>query len=480
MTSLASAAIGLVTLGQAAAQPSPPGFDAAGLDADIAAGFQALDVPGGAVAVIEGGRIVHERAFGVTREGEAFQQDTVLRFASVSKAVTALALVQLEADGRLSLEDPLSSWDGEWTGPDSVTLAHLAGHVSEGIPGETYVYGTNRYARLGPVIEAASGRSLADYFCTHIQSPAGAQCHDSPFLGAHAGLRMSVADMARIVAAMQAGGVLDTAGLDRAFTPFTLNDGRAGPAAVGWFVHEIGGEPVIWSFGQDDPDHSGALVAFLPERDLGFVMLANANAVSDPYRLLGGDALASPFLLAFLDAAAPDLGRRIDPAYRVLSDGLTAAFRMDLPTAQAAFTQVSQAFDQAPPPALVFFASLLSGPGYGDAADADRALAIVEMAAAQDPGDRWARLFAAGTQSAVGSIERARAHYEAILALDNQEPDFLNALIRAWANRGLAQSYLSEDPARALTYVEAGLSTGVSGESRDQLLAMQASLQGAN
>jgi CubicO group peptidase (beta-lactamase class C family) len=438
-----------------------------------------LDAPGGAFAVIDQGEIVTVEAVGQTREGESFTADTVLRFASVTKAMTGMALAQLHDEGRLFLDQNYSDWNRGWNG-EAFTLAELAGHVSEGIPGKTYVYGTNRFARLEAVIAEASGQSLSDYFCTRIQLPSGAECHDSPYLGAHAGLRMSVRDMAYIIAALQRGELLNETEQEAAFTPYQLNSGSAGPVALGWFVAQLGDEELIWSFGQDDLDHSGALVAYLPERELGFVLLANSNAISDPYRLLGGDPFASPFLLAFLDEHAPDLAAEIDPGYRTLSAGLTAAYAMDLPNAQAAFTSIPDSLTVAPPPALVFFASLLTGPGFGAESDSARAMQIVRTAVERAPWDRWSLLFAAGTELAIGDVQRARRHYRTLLELPNQEADFLSALVQAWAHRGLATSYFESNAEQALTHLDAALATGVTGETLAQIEDMRARLLGAD
>jgi hypothetical protein len=56
--------------------------------------------------------------------------------------------------------------------------------------------------------------------------------------------------------------------------------------------------------------------------------------------------------------------------------------------------------------------------------------------------------------------------------LPNQEPDGVAALIRAWSFQGLAEAH-ADDAARALAYVDQGLATGVTGGTREALLAMR-------
>jgi len=70
----------------------------------------------------------------------------------------------------------------------------------------------------------------------------------------------------------------------------------------------IAGEPAVWSFGQDDPDHSSALVLLLPQRDITLIMLANTDELSNPFRLMMGDISESPFAVAFLEVFAAALG----------------------------------------------------------------------------------------------------------------------------------------------------------------------------
>ena len=53
--------------------------------------------------------------------------------------------------------------------------------------------------------------------------------------------------------------------------------------SLGWFSQVVQGERLTWSFGQDEPEHSGALLLRLPERNLSLFVLANSNVLSDPF-----------------------------------------------------------------------------------------------------------------------------------------------------------------------------------------------------
>ena len=82
---------------------------------------------------------VFERAYGFRdlEEKVPADPDTMFGVASMSKSITALALALLEAEGKLSLEDPVYRYFPDFSVPgaarDAVTLRHLATHTA-GIP----------------------------------------------------------------------------------------------------------------------------------------------------------------------------------------------------------------------------------------------------------------------------------------------------------------------------------------------------------
>jgi CubicO group peptidase (beta-lactamase class C family) len=91
------------------------------------------DTPGAAVAVIRDGEVVFARGYGVANleYGIPISNDTVFHVASVSKQFTAMALVLLELDGKLSLEDDIRKYLPEL--PDylgRITIRNLLQHTS--------------------------------------------------------------------------------------------------------------------------------------------------------------------------------------------------------------------------------------------------------------------------------------------------------------------------------------------------------------
>jgi CubicO group peptidase (beta-lactamase class C family) len=77
------------------------------LDARVVAAMTEVGVPGMAVAVVEQGKVVHAKGYGVRRLGspEPVDADTIFPTGSTGKAVTSAALAVLVDDGRIGWDD---------------------------------------------------------------------------------------------------------------------------------------------------------------------------------------------------------------------------------------------------------------------------------------------------------------------------------------------------------------------------------------
>lgn len=80
------------------------------VDSVMLACLKETEIPGGACAIVRGGKLLFARGYGyANREAaEPFLPSTVCRIGSVSKTVTAVAILKLVEAGRLSLDDPAS------------------------------------------------------------------------------------------------------------------------------------------------------------------------------------------------------------------------------------------------------------------------------------------------------------------------------------------------------------------------------------
>src|SRR6266851_1520826 len=95
-------------------------------------------VPGASIAVIHRGKIEWAHGYGVQDiGGEPVTTDTLFSAASISKTVTALAVLRLAQEGKIDLDASVNSYLKEWKIPDNqftaqrpVTTRELLNHTS--------------------------------------------------------------------------------------------------------------------------------------------------------------------------------------------------------------------------------------------------------------------------------------------------------------------------------------------------------------
>ena len=84
----------------------------AAIDASLRGAVERKDVPGVVALVTDRQRVLYQGAFGVAdvSTGRPLTADALFRIASMTKAVTSLALMQLVEQGRLGLDDPAEKY----------------------------------------------------------------------------------------------------------------------------------------------------------------------------------------------------------------------------------------------------------------------------------------------------------------------------------------------------------------------------------
>ena len=164
----------------------------------------------GAVLVVESGRVVLNRAVGQANlsTGAPLTTASLFNLAEASQPVTAVAVLQLKEQGKLSLDDELSSYFPELRAYGDVTLRHLLTHTSgipsyettmaihwdksrvatnrdmirvlaanapalEFRPGSRHKTSGTNYALLASVVERVTGRDFAAYCAEAIFTKAG-------------------------------------------------------------------------------------------------------------------------------------------------------------------------------------------------------------------------------------------------------------------------------------------------------------------
>jgi CubicO group peptidase (beta-lactamase class C family) len=114
---------------------------------------RALHLPGLSIAVVQGGRMVYSRGLGRACSGRAMMAQTPLIIGSLSKGITALAVMQLVEAGKLDLDAPVQQYL-PWfrlADPEAsahITTRHLLTHTSgiSGYDGQASVAGRSQKA----------------------------------------------------------------------------------------------------------------------------------------------------------------------------------------------------------------------------------------------------------------------------------------------------------------------------------------------
>ncbi len=128
---LAAAALAAAALvNPAAAQPIAPSEQTA-VDTLVAKTLADTGVPSASIALVRGGKIVLAKAYG--RASPMIAQaraELPYQIASNSKQFTAMALLLLEDDGKLDLDDKVAKYLPGVSGGDTISLRQLLSHTS--------------------------------------------------------------------------------------------------------------------------------------------------------------------------------------------------------------------------------------------------------------------------------------------------------------------------------------------------------------
>ena len=296
--------------------------------------------PGLAVGVVEGGRIVYARGFGWANVAlhARFEASTQTYVGSISKQFTAAAILMLQQDGKLKLDDPVLRYVPELTIAKGVTIRELldqtAGLPDElaatdidqdraksikitdiiaamnklapvSPPGSQFRYNNFNYLVAGLIVERVSGIPLSDYLQQHIFIPllmnqtfyAGdrgisaqhavgytgspgdfvpAKPWDPAWLFGDGGVVTNVYDLAKWDIGLP---LLLRVDAERdMFTPSSAPG--AEQYGLGWVIDERSGKRYIWHNGEISGYH--AMNALLPDDHVAVIVFANVDAFHSP------------------------------------------------------------------------------------------------------------------------------------------------------------------------------------------------------
>ena len=315
-----------------------PAWSAAVVEA-IEVHVRSLEIPGLSCAIGVGAEIPFRRGFGLAdlENDVAATAATVYRLGSISKPVTAVAVMQLVEAGQLDLDrdvrEIVSEWpEKQWPVTTRLLLSHLAGvrhyrgekestqHYATqaaGLvrfaedpllhePGTKYLYSTYGYNLVAAVVEKAAGKPFAEVVRERIAAPSGAatlqdddirriirgraqgylkvdgklqnsELMDSSYKLGGGGLCCSAEDLVRFAQALLAGALVKKATLDLMFTPGKLNDGTAIDYALGFRVGKDGTRRAVAHGGAQS--RVSTMLYILPEQQVTVVLLCNLEGM---------------------------------------------------------------------------------------------------------------------------------------------------------------------------------------------------------
>jgi CubicO group peptidase (beta-lactamase class C family) len=305
--------------------------------------------PGCAIAIIKDGEIIYERGYGCAnlQYGTPITPLTVFNVASAAKQFTAMSILLLAKDGKISLDDEVRKYVREV--PDYgkvITLRHLMHHTSglrnyedlidmaawrpEDVhtrehmlhiisrqkelnfaPGERYLYCNTGYILLAEIVARVSGQSFREFTDRNIFKPLGmtnTHFHDSHTFIVTNGAASYSSDgsgsfrNAFMNSSVVGGGGLYSTARDLIKWLKNFDDGRVGGRDVLKQMHERGvlnnGKTISYGGGLsidrykgvEIVGHGGGTAGWrsdtirFPSQGVGLVLLGNVDTV-DNYEL---------------------------------------------------------------------------------------------------------------------------------------------------------------------------------------------------
>jgi len=299
--------------------------------------LQRRHIPGLSLAVIENGKIVKAKGYGLANleTKTPATADTVYKIGSVSKQFIAAGIMLLVQDGKLSVDDRIGKFLPVPTAWADITVRNLLTHTSGFVedppgfepfatqteaeiltlaatkpllspPGEKCSYSNLGYFALAEIIFQVSGKPWGTFLTDRVFRPTGMVAtrtttttelvpgrangyttKDERVVNAEnwvavrpSGAFLStVTDMAKWDLALYTDNVLTPKSKEAMWTPLTLRDGSRVPYGFGWSVNPWMGHRMI--------SHNGNLPGFnsefdrFPDDKLSVVVLVNTDR-ADP------------------------------------------------------------------------------------------------------------------------------------------------------------------------------------------------------
>ncbi|MER0438183.1 serine hydrolase domain-containing protein [Emticicia sp. W12TSBA100-4] len=312
------------------------------IDSLIQTEFNEKHGPGGVFLIAKDGKPIYQKAFGKANVelDVDLTSESVFQIGSMTKQFTAVAVLMLEEQGKLNVNDSIAKYIADYPAGDKITIHHLLTHTS-GIkdftkmktlrdiaqkemtpkmmvdffknepvdfsPGEKFDYNNSGYVVLGYIIELVSGETYEDFIKKHIFEKAGMsqsyyatdrQVISKRAYGYHkkehgfvnktvisfsvpfssGSLMSSVGDMLKWQNALNKNLLLNAESTKKAFSKYKLNNGEEFTYGYGWHIKELNGTP--------SREHGGSVFGFksmgvyIPSEDIYVVGFSNCDCHS--------------------------------------------------------------------------------------------------------------------------------------------------------------------------------------------------------
>lgn len=298
-----------------------------------------VNEPGATALVAVDGEIIYQKGFGMAdlELGIANRPEIVFEIGSITKQFTAVSILMLMEQGKLSLDDDITKYIEDYpTHGYTITIHQLLTHTSgirsytsmekwrgewrkdfeplqmidffknepmDFAPGEKYLYNNSAYFILGYIIEKVSGQTYAAFIENEIFNPLGM---NTSYYGSHKEViknrakgyqkeeEIVNAEYLSMTQPYSAGSIMSTVGdlfiwnrairsnklvkketIDLAFTNYTLNNGEEINYGYGWVLNDINGSQSI--------EHGGGIFGYttystyLPDEDVFVAIFSNTD-----------------------------------------------------------------------------------------------------------------------------------------------------------------------------------------------------------
>src|SRR5215472_6021774 len=272
-------------------------------------------VPSASVAVVQGGKLVYTHAYGRAHIDPNRPATPDMRYSigSISKQFTAAAILILQEQGKLKLDDPVGKYVPGLTRGDEVTIRQILSHTSgyqdywpedylmtpmmkpatpqsildtwakkplDFEPGTEWQYSNTNFVIAGLIVEKVSGQKLMDFLVEHIFRPLDmksvwnsdeaklTETDATPYIRAALGplrpapkegrgwmfaaseLAMTAHDLALWDESLIARSILKPESYKEMFTEVKLKDGKGTHYGLGVVVDKVDGRLKIFHDGE--------------------------------------------------------------------------------------------------------------------------------------------------------------------------------------------------------------------------------------